>query len=52
MIAIKEILETRVRVGMDRGRGTPVQGFWFDYAFARILMREAAQVVGVNLTSR
>ncbi len=40
-----ELLEGRLRSGMDRGRGTPVQGFWFDYAFARILLREASVVV-------
>ena len=27
-------------------RGTPVQGFWFDWAFARIVLREAQAVVG------
>ena len=25
---------------IPQGRGTPVQGFWFDWAFARILLRE------------
>ena len=26
-------------------RGTPIQGFWFDWAFAQILLREAAALV-------
>jgi serine/threonine protein kinase len=43
------LLENKFRSGMDRGRGTPVQGFWFDFAFARILLREAAVVVGADV---
>jgi len=27
------------------GRGTPVQGFWFDWALARILLREASALM-------
>lgn len=27
------------------GRGTPVYGFWFDWAFARILLREATATI-------
>jgi serine/threonine protein kinase len=46
--AARELLENRLKSGMDRGRGTPVQGFWFDYAFARILLREATDVVGAK----
>jgi hypothetical protein len=48
LLAARELLENRLRSGMDRGRGTPVQGFWFDYAFARILLREAEGVVRVS----
>ena len=25
--------------------GTPVQGFWFDWVFARILLREATALI-------
>ncbi|HET7536986.1 MAG TPA: serine/threonine-protein kinase [Candidatus Didemnitutus sp.] len=35
----REMIEARYR-GRDE-RGTPVQGFWFDWALARILLREA-----------
>jgi hypothetical protein len=30
---------------MRPDRGTPIQGFWFDWAFAQILLREAAALV-------
>ncbi|MGC4070920.1 MAG: serine/threonine-protein kinase [Nibricoccus sp.] len=48
LAAARELMETRLRNGLDRGRGSPVQGFWFDYAFARILLREAAGVVAAK----
>ncbi|ATC63515.1 serine/threonine protein kinase [Nibricoccus aquaticus] len=48
LLTARELLENRLKSGMDRGRGTPVQGFWFDYAFARILLREAEGVVGAK----
>jgi serine/threonine protein kinase len=35
----REMIETRYKNRDDRG--TPVQGFWFDWALARILLREA-----------
>jgi len=31
------------------GRGTPVQGFWFDWTFARIILREANQELGAEV---
>jgi len=34
-----DIIEGKFKVPIDRG--TPVQGFWFDWVFARILLREA-----------
>ncbi|PTX91274.1 serine/threonine protein kinase [Opitutus sp. ER46] len=40
----RELIEAR-----DKGaanRGTPVQGFWFDWQFARLIYREAAAKVG------
>jgi serine/threonine protein kinase/tetratricopeptide (TPR) repeat protein len=48
LLAARELMEMRLRNGLDRGRGTPVQGFWFDYAFARILLREATGVVQLD----
>ena len=39
----REIVETKGRNLADVG--TPVQGFWFDWAFARILLRECAAMV-------
>jgi len=45
-LSAQERLESKLKNGMDRGRGTPTQGFWFDYAFARILLREAASTLG------
>ncbi len=35
----QELVEVKLRGRPDRG--TPVQGFWFDWAFAQILLREA-----------
>jgi hypothetical protein len=42
--AAREIVENKFRGRVDRG--TPVQGFWFDWAFARILLREGAGLMG------
>ena len=39
----RAIVEKKSRVRQDRG--TPVQGFWFDWAFARILLRESATLI-------
>lgn len=36
----REILENKLRGPLDRG--TPVQGFWFDWIFAKILLKEAS----------
>jgi hypothetical protein len=30
-------------------RGTGIQGFWFDWIFARILLREAGDMLGVSV---
>jgi len=35
----REIIEAKSKTHLERG--TPVQGFWFDWLFARILLREA-----------
>jgi len=37
--AAREIVEGKARSPADRG--SPIHGFWFDWAFARILLREA-----------
>jgi hypothetical protein len=39
----REIIESKSKTRV--GRGTPVQGFWFDWDFALILQREAAEVI-------
>ena len=39
----RESIENRFKSGLDRGTG--VQGFWFDWLFARILLREAAELI-------
>jgi tetratricopeptide (TPR) repeat protein len=38
-----ELIENKFKNRLDRG--TPIQGFWFDWLFARILMREAAALI-------
>jgi tetratricopeptide (TPR) repeat protein len=38
------IVESKLRK-MPYDRGTPIQGFWFDWAFARVLLREATALV-------
>jgi hypothetical protein len=43
MAVAQEIVDTKARNTADRG--TPVQGFWFDWAFARILLRECAGMI-------
>jgi len=37
------MIEDKFKNGLDRGTG--VQGFWFDWVFARILLREAAVLI-------
>ncbi len=39
----REAIDTKFRQQLDKG--TPVQGFWFDWVFARILLRETEQAV-------
>ncbi|MEO7413295.1 MAG: serine/threonine-protein kinase [Opitutaceae bacterium] len=39
----RETIEAKFKTRLDRG--TPIQGFWFDWSFARILLREATGVV-------
>lgn len=38
----REAVETKFQSGLERGTGT--QGFWFDWVFARILLREAMEL--------
>ena len=40
----QETIENKFKNELDRG--TPVQGFWFDWVFARVLLKEAEQMVG------
>ncbi|MBE2214638.1 MAG: serine/threonine protein kinase [Opitutaceae bacterium] len=44
LVQAEEMVDAKFRGRPDRG--TPVQGFWFDWAFARILLREAQTLVG------
>ena len=39
----RELVETKLKRRIDRG--TPMQGFWFDWAFARALLKEAAALI-------
>ena len=43
LAAARELIEDKARTPFDRG--SPIQGFWFDWAFARILQREATALV-------
>jgi serine/threonine protein kinase len=37
-------VESKARAPADRG--SPINGFWFDWAFARVLLREAGTLIG------
>jgi hypothetical protein len=39
----RELIESKFKAGLDRGNGA--QGFWFDWVFARILLREATEMI-------
>jgi hypothetical protein len=39
----RSMIEDKFKKGLDRGTG--VQGFWFDWLFARILLREATALI-------
>ena len=39
----EKLIEDKFRSGLDRGTG--VQGFWFDWVFAHILLREATTLI-------
>jgi hypothetical protein len=39
----RSMIEDKFKNGLDRGTG--VQGFWFDWIFARILLREAMVLI-------
>ena len=43
----RAIIDKKFRGRLDRG--TPVQGFWFDWAFARILLRESATLIETSV---
>lgn len=40
----REIVDNKLNKSRSE-RGTPIQGFWFDWAFARILLRESAALI-------
>jgi tetratricopeptide (TPR) repeat protein len=46
----REIIENKYKSRADRG--TPVQGFWFDWGLARILLREATTLIETALHSQ
>lgn len=39
----REIVEEKFQKGLDRGNG--ITGFWYDWVFARILLREATTLM-------
>jgi hypothetical protein len=39
----REVIEGKFKGGLDRGNG--IQGFWYDWVFARILLREATTII-------
>jgi hypothetical protein len=39
----REIIQNKYKSPLERG--TPMQGFWFDWTFARILLREASALI-------
>jgi serine/threonine protein kinase len=43
LAAARHPIETHFRASNDRG--SPVHGFWFDWAFARVLLREATALI-------
>jgi eukaryotic-like serine/threonine-protein kinase len=43
LLAGDEIAEGKMKGRLDLG--TPVQGFWFDRAFARVLLRESKSLI-------
>jgi hypothetical protein len=45
--AAREIIENKFRRQLDQG--TPMQGFWFDWDFARILLNEATAMIQESL---
>ena len=46
LAAAREIIENKFRRPLDQG--TPMQGFWFDWEFARILLNEATALIQEN----
>jgi eukaryotic-like serine/threonine-protein kinase len=42
----RQVIEAKYQNQLERG--SPMQGFWFDWAFARILLREAEGLIPAN----
>ena len=43
VVLARDIVEAKFQKRLDRG--TPIQGFWFDWVFARILLRESIALI-------
>lgn len=43
-VAAREVVDGKFKGPADRG--SPIQGFWFDWVFARVLLREAGGLMG------
>jgi eukaryotic-like serine/threonine-protein kinase len=50
LVAGREIIESKFSQRLDAGG--PVQGFWFDWAFARILLRESVALLETSPRAR
>jgi hypothetical protein len=50
LLAGREIVESKFRQRLDAGG--PVQGFWFDWIFARVLLRESLALLETTPRSR
>ncbi|HYD82946.1 MAG TPA: serine/threonine protein kinase, partial [Opitutus sp.] len=44
---VREVIAVKFEGVGDRG--SPIRGFWFDWMFARVLLREASGLVGAGL---
>jgi hypothetical protein len=46
LVRARQAIENKFRAGLERGTG--VQGFWFDWVFGRILLREAMSLINAS----
>jgi hypothetical protein len=47
LVQARGIIDTRFQNGMDKG--STATGYWYDWVFARILLREASELIEANL---